>query len=42
VPGHTAGGPHLAPGRTGARHERLYLFSGDDVVDVWPADLRGW
>lgn len=31
---------HIDP--TMACHERLYLFSGDDVVDVWPIDLRGW
>lgn len=35
----------LVPGHvdpTMAYHERLYLYSGDDVVDVWPIDLRGW
>jgi D-threonine aldolase len=31
---------HIDP--TMALHERLYLFSGDAVVDVWPIDLRGW
>jgi D-threonine aldolase len=31
---------HIDP--TMACHERLYLFSGDDVLDVWPIDLRGW
>jgi D-threonine aldolase len=31
---------HVDP--TMAYHERLYLFSGDDVVDCWPVDLRGW
>ncbi len=31
---------HIDP--TMACHERLYLFSGDSVVDVWPIDLRGW
>lgn len=31
---------HIDP--TMALHERLYLFSGDDVIDVWPIDLRGW
>jgi D-threonine aldolase len=31
---------HIDP--TMAYHERLYLFSGDTVVDVWPIDLRGW
>jgi D-threonine aldolase len=35
----------LAPGHidpTMACHERLYLYSGDSVVDIWPIDLRGW
>ena len=31
---------HVDP--TLAYHERLYLYSGDDVVDCWPIDLRGW
>jgi len=31
---------HIDP--TMAYHERLYLFSGEDVVDIWPIDLRGW
>jgi D-serine deaminase-like pyridoxal phosphate-dependent protein len=31
---------HIDP--TMACHERLYLFSGDTVIDVWPIDLRGW
>ena len=31
---------HIDP--TMACHERLYVFSGDTVVDVWPIDLRGW
>ena len=31
---------HVDP--TMAYHERLYLCSGDDVVDIWPVDLRGW
>ncbi len=31
---------HIDP--TMACHERLYLFSGDDIVDVWAIDLRGW
>jgi hypothetical protein len=25
-----------------AYHDRLYVTSGDDIVDVWPVDLRGW
>jgi D-threonine aldolase len=31
---------HIDP--TMACHERLHVFSGDTVVDVWPIDLRGW
>jgi D-serine deaminase-like pyridoxal phosphate-dependent protein len=31
---------HIDP--TMAYHERVYLCSGDTVVDVWPIDLRGW
>jgi D-threonine aldolase len=31
---------HVDP--TLAYHERLYLYSGDDVVDCWPIDMRGW
>jgi D-serine deaminase-like pyridoxal phosphate-dependent protein len=31
---------HIDP--TMACHERLYLFAGDSVVDVWPIDLRSW
>jgi D-threonine aldolase len=31
---------HVDP--TLAYHERLYLYSGDEVVDCWPIDLRGW
>lgn len=31
---------HVDP--TMAYHERAYVFSGDEVVDVWPIDLRGW
>ncbi len=31
---------HVDP--TMAYHERLYLYSGDQVVDCWPIDLRGW
>jgi D-threonine aldolase len=25
-----------------ACHERIYLVSGTEVVDIWPVDLRGW
>jgi len=31
---------HVDP--TMAYHERIYACSGDEVVDVWPIDLRGW
>jgi D-threonine aldolase len=31
---------HVDP--TLAYHDRVYVCSGDDVVDVWPVDLRGW
>jgi D-serine deaminase-like pyridoxal phosphate-dependent protein len=31
---------HIDP--TMAYHERAYVCSGDEVVDVWPVDLRGW
>ncbi len=31
---------HLDP--TVAKHERLWVLDGDEVVDVWPVDLRGW
>jgi len=25
-----------------AYHERAYVCSGEEIVDVWPIDLRGW
>lgn len=31
---------HVDP--TVAYHERFHLISGDEVVDEWPVDLRGW
>lgn len=31
---------HVDP--TVAYHERFYVLDGDDVVDEWPIDLRGW
>jgi D-serine deaminase-like pyridoxal phosphate-dependent protein len=31
---------HVDP--TVAYHERLYLVSGEDVLDEWAVDLRGW
>ncbi len=31
---------HVDP--TIALHEQLWLVDGDDVIDRWPVDLRGW
>jgi D-threonine aldolase len=31
---------HIDP--TMAYHERAYVFRGDEVIDTWPIDLRGW
>jgi D-serine deaminase-like pyridoxal phosphate-dependent protein len=31
---------HVDP--TVAYHERLHLARGDEVLEVWPVDLRGW
>jgi D-threonine aldolase len=31
---------HVDP--TVAYHERMYVRSGEEVVDQWPVDLRGW
>ncbi|CAG1002774.1 D-threonine aldolase [Myxococcaceae bacterium] len=31
---------HVDP--TVAYHERIHVVEGEDVVDVWPVDLRGW
>jgi D-serine deaminase-like pyridoxal phosphate-dependent protein len=31
---------HVDP--TVALHERMYLVDGDEVVEAWPVDLRGW
>jgi D-serine deaminase-like pyridoxal phosphate-dependent protein len=31
---------HVAP--TVALHERMHLVDGDEVVETWPVDLRGW
>jgi D-serine deaminase-like pyridoxal phosphate-dependent protein len=31
---------HIDP--TIAYHDRLYVRRGDDLLDVWPVDLRGW
>jgi D-serine deaminase-like pyridoxal phosphate-dependent protein len=31
---------HVDP--TVAKHERLHLVRGDEVVEVWDVDLRGW
>jgi D-threonine aldolase len=31
---------HIDP--TMALHERIHVVEGDEVVDTWPIDLRGW
>ena len=31
---------HIDP--TVAMHERMYLVDGEDVLETWPVDLRGW
>ncbi len=31
---------HVDP--TMAYHEQVHLVSGDDVLETWPVDLRGW
>lgn len=31
---------HIDP--TIARHQTMYLADGDDVIDAWPVDMRGW
>jgi D-serine deaminase-like pyridoxal phosphate-dependent protein len=31
---------HIDP--TMSYHERLHLYSGDEVIGTWPIDLRGW
>jgi D-serine deaminase-like pyridoxal phosphate-dependent protein len=31
---------HVDP--TVAKHERLHVIDGDDVLEIWPVDLRGW
>jgi D-serine deaminase-like pyridoxal phosphate-dependent protein len=31
---------HIDP--TVAYHERIHVVSGEEVVDTWPVDLRGW
>jgi D-serine deaminase-like pyridoxal phosphate-dependent protein len=31
---------HVDP--TVALHERMHLVRGDEVLDTWPVDLRGW
>jgi D-threonine aldolase len=31
---------HIDP--TIAYHERMHITDGDDVVETWPVDLRGW
>jgi D-serine deaminase-like pyridoxal phosphate-dependent protein len=31
---------HVDP--TVAYHERMYIVDGEDVLETWPVDLRGW
>jgi D-serine deaminase-like pyridoxal phosphate-dependent protein len=31
---------HVDP--TVAMHERMFVIDGEEVLDVWPVDLRGW
>jgi D-serine deaminase-like pyridoxal phosphate-dependent protein len=31
---------HVDP--TVAKHERIFVVDGDDVLETWPVDLRGW
>ncbi len=31
---------HVDP--TVAKHERMFVVDGDDVLESWPVDLRGW
>ncbi len=31
---------HIDP--TVAKHELLHLVEGEEIIDVWPVDLRGW
>ncbi|MGH9060064.1 MAG: alanine racemase, partial [Acidimicrobiales bacterium] len=31
---------HIDP--TVAYHQQVYLADGDDIVEAWPVDLRGW
>ena len=31
---------HVDP--TVAYHERMFVTAGDEVLDVWQVDLRGW
>ena len=31
---------HVDP--TMALHERMHIVNGDDVIDTWAVDLRGW
>ena len=31
---------HIDP--TVAYHDRMHVVDGDDVLETWPVDLRGW
>ncbi|MGH1506114.1 MAG: alanine racemase, partial [Acidimicrobiales bacterium] len=31
---------HIDP--TIAKHEAMWVADGDEIIDRWPVDLRGW
>jgi D-serine deaminase-like pyridoxal phosphate-dependent protein len=31
---------HVDP--TIAKHDALHLLDGEDIIETWPIDLRGW
>ena len=31
---------HVDP--TVAYHDRMHVVDGEDVIETWPVDLRGW
>ena len=47
-PGRAGTGGRPRPGLARARrsdvayHERMQVIDGEDVVESWPVDLRGW
>ena len=38
-PGPGLAGPHRPDD---GQHERVHVVEGDEIVDTWPIDLRGW